>query len=221
MYVVIAGGGIVGGELASTLVEKKHDVVVIDMDKEACDRLYAEIGVIAVNGNAARIPTLKEAGIDKAEVLVAAMGDDVDNLSCAILAKSLGVSQVIVRMRNAAYENAYRLAGITSIVRVTDLMINEMMMEIEHPDVRRIMRIGGGRGEIFMVTIPQNARVAGESVGNITKDSKFPKQCVFIAMYSQEAEHIAFPRGDNIIKHTFGIGQHIPAAVFIRFANPG
>jgi len=199
MYVVIAGGGIVGGELASRLVEKKHDVVVIDVDKEACDRLYSELGVIAINGSAARITILKEAGIEKAEVLVAAMGNDVDNLSCAILAKSLGVPQIIVRMRNVAYENAYRIAGITSIVRVADLMINEMMMEIEHPDVRRIMRIGGGRGEIFMVTIPQDARVAGENVGNITKDSKFPKQCVFIATYSQTAEQITFPRGEQVI----------------------
>ncbi len=199
MYVIVAGAGIVGGDLASKLVEKKHDVVVIDMDKEACDRLYSEIGVVAVNGNAARISTLKEAGIEKAEVLVAAMGNDVDNLSCAILAKSLGVPQIIVRMRNEAYENAYRLAGITSIVRVADLMINEMMMEIEQPDVRRIMSIGGGRGEIFMVTIPQDARIAGKSVGDITKESSFPKQCVFIATYSQEAEEITFPRGDQVI----------------------
>ena len=199
MYVIVAGAGIVGGDLASKLVEKKHDVVVIDMDKEACDRLYSEIGVVAVNGNAARISTLKESGIEKAEVLVAAMGNDVDNLSCAILAKSLGVPQIIVRMRNEAYENAYRLAGITSIVRVADLMINEMMMEIEQPDVRRIMSIGGGRGEIFMVTIPQDARIAGKSVGEITKESRFPQQCVFIATYSQEVEEYTYPRGEHVI----------------------
>lgn len=199
MYIVIAGAGIVGGGLASMLVEKKHDVVVIDTDKAACDRLYSELGVVAICGDGARIETLREAGIEKADVVVAAMRDDVDNLACAILAKSSGVPQVIVRMRNPAYENAYKLAGIDAIVRVADLMINQMMIEIEQPTVKRIMTIGGGRGEIFMVVIPQGAKIAGEKVEDIARDSRFPDQCVFIAVYSQEAEEIFFPRGDQVI----------------------
>ena len=199
MYIIIAGAGVVGGELAFKLVESKHDVVIIDKDKEVCDRLYSEIGVIAINGNGARIETLNEAGIEKADVVVAAMRDDVDNLTCAILAKSFNVPQVIIRMRNPAYENAYKLAGVTSIVRVADLMINEIIMDIEQPEVRRIMPIAGGRGEIFMVIVPQGAKVAGKSVEAIVKNSKFPSQCVFIAVYDQKAEELSFPKGDHVI----------------------
>jgi len=199
MYIVIAGAGMVGGELVRRLVEHKHDVVIIDQDKEVCDRLYSEIGVIAVNGNGTRIEILREADIRKADVVVAAMSGDVDNLACAILAKSLGVPQIIVRMRDPAYEDAYRLAGVTSIVRVIDLMINEMIMEIERPGVRRIMTIGGGRADIFMVIIPQGAKVTGKSVEDITKNSKFPSQCVFIAVYNQEREEFAIPRGNQVI----------------------
>jgi trk system potassium uptake protein TrkA len=199
MYIIVVGAGMVGGELAARLVESKHDVVIIDQDKTVCDRLYSEIGVVAINGNGARIETLKEAGVDKAEIVVAAMRDDVDNLSCAILSKSIGVPQIIVRMRNPAYGNAYKLAGVSSVVRVADLMINEMIMEIERPAIRRIMTIGGGRGEIFMVIIPQGAKSAGKSVQDIAKDSKFPNQCVFIAVYIQEKEEISFPRGEHII----------------------
>lgn len=199
MYIVIAGAGIVGGDLALKLAEKKHDVVVIDMDKEACDRLYSAAGIVAIVGNGARIETLQEADVRKADVVVAAMREDVDNLTCAILSRSLGVPQIVVRMRNPAYEDAYRLAGIDSIVRVADLMINQMMIEIEHPAVRRVMTISGGRGEIFMVSIPQGARVAGKNVEDITKSSKFPDQCVFIAAYSEDADEISFPKGDHII----------------------
>ncbi len=144
MYIIIAGAGMVGGDLARTLLQNKHDVVIIDHNKETCDKIYSELGVIAINGNAARIEILYEAGIEKADVVIAATGSDVDNLACAILAKSLGVPQIIVRMRNPAYEKAYRLAGANSVLRVTDLMINEMMIEIEQPDVRRILTIGGG-----------------------------------------------------------------------------
>ena len=199
MYIVIAGAGIVGGELAFKLVENRHDVIIIDKDKEVCDRLYSEIGVVAINGDGARIEILKEADIEKADIVVAAMRDDVDNLTCAILAKSLNVPQIAVRMRDPAYEDAYKLAGATSIVRVADLMVNEMMMEIEQPQVRRIMTIAGGGGEIFMVIIPPNARIAGMSVSEIANSAKFPSQCVFISVYDQEKEEISFPRGDHVI----------------------
>lgn len=199
MYIVIAGAGMVGGELARRLVEDKHDVVIIDHDKEVCDKLYSEIGVVAINGDAAQIDILNEADIGKADVVVAAMIGDVDNLACAILAKSLGVPQIIVRMRDPAYEDAYRLAGVTSIVSVIDLMINQMIMEVEQPEVRRIMTIGGGRADIFTVIIPRGAKVAGRRVEDIVKNSKFPSQCVFIAVYNQETEEFAIPRGEQVI----------------------
>jgi len=199
MYIVVAGAGMVGGELARSLVENKHDVVIIDQNKEVCDRLYSETGVVAVNGDAASIEVLKEADTQKADVVVAATGSDADNLACAILAKSLGVSRIIVRMRNPAYEDAYNLAGVTSIVRVTDLMINQMMMEVEQPRVRRIMTIGSGKGEVFMVIVPQDGKIAGKTVKDIAKSSKFPSQCVFLAVYNQDTEEFSIPKGQQVI----------------------
>lgn len=200
MYIVIAGAGMIGGELAVKLLENKHDVVVIDRDKEICDKLYSETGVIAINGSVAHIETLIDANVGKADVVIAATGSDASNLAFAILSKSLGVPRITARMRNPAYEEAYRLAGVTSIVRVTDLMVNQMMMQIERPRIRRIMTIGGGRGEIFMVIVPQEAKIAGKTVEDVAKSSKFPSQCVFLAVYNQETDEFSIPRGKQIIK---------------------
>lgn len=200
MYIVIAGGGLVGGALARELLENKHDVVVIDQDKEVCDKLYSETGVVAIAGGIASIDVLKEAQTEKADVAVAATGNDADNLTFSILAKSLGVPQVIVRMRNPAYDNAYRVSGVNQIVHVTDLMVNQMIMEIEKPKVRRVSTIGGGRADIFIVIVPKDARVAGMSVKAIAESKEFPSQCVFIAVFNQEEEEFAIPRGNQIIK---------------------
>ena len=200
MYIVIAGAGMVGSALARKLMQAKHDVVIIDQNKETCDNMYAEIGVVAIHGNAARIEILNEAAIEKADVAIAATGSDADNLACAILAKSFGVPRIIVRMRNPAYEKAYRLAGVTSIVRVLDLMVNQMIMEIEQPRVRRIVTIGGGKADIFMVNIPQGANVAGQSIEAIAKHPQFPSQCVFIAVYSEQTEEFSIPRGERVIR---------------------
>ena len=199
MYIIVVGGGMVGGELAPKLIENKHDVVVIDQDKGTCDKIYSETGAIVINGNGARAGVLKEANVGKADIVVAAMGDDADNLACAILSKSFGVEQIIVRMRNIAYENAYKLAGATLIVRTIDLMVDQMIMEIEKPKVRRIITIGGGKADIYSVIIPKGAKAAGKKVENIANDPKFPPQCVFIAVYNQETQELSIPRGKQTI----------------------
>jgi len=109
------------------------------------------------------------------------------------------VPQIIVRMRDPAYKNAYRVAGANTIVRVTDLMVSQMMMDIENPEVRRITTIGGGKANIFLVFVPEGAKVAGKSVKDIVGSRHFPPQCVFIAVYNQEKEEFSIPRGEQIV----------------------
>jgi trk/ktr system potassium uptake protein len=96
MYILIAGGGIAGSGLAQALSERKHDVVVIDRDKERCEQLYAATGVITINGNCSDLSTLKAAGIEKADTAIGALYRDSDNLTFAILAKSFQVPRVMV-----------------------------------------------------------------------------------------------------------------------------
>lgn len=199
MYVVVAGGGMVGGRLVRRLLEKKHDVVMIETDREICNRLYAETGVVAVAGKASRIEVLKEAGVEKADVMVVATPDDAENLACAILARSLKVPRVIVRMRDPNYENAYEVAGVNKIVRVTDLMVNQMLMEIENPKIRRITTIGGGRANIFMLIVPKGAKVAGHTIRDIAGNKAFPSQCVVIAVFAEEKGEFSIPRGEQVI----------------------
>ena len=199
MYIVVAGGGMVGGGLVRSLLENKHDVVLIEQHKELCDKLYAETGVVAITGGATSIQALEEAGIKKADVVVAATGSDADNLACAILAKSFDVPRIIVRMRDPAYKNAYIVAGVHSIVRVTDLMVNQMMMDIENPEVRRITTIGGGKADIFMVKVPDGAKVAGKNIKDIVGSRHFSSECTFIAVYDQKTEEFSIPRGMQII----------------------
>ncbi|UCC97225.1 MAG: TrkA family potassium uptake protein [Phycisphaerales bacterium] len=200
MYIIVAGGGMVGGVLVRRLLDNKHDVVLIEQNKSVCDKLYAESGVVAINGGAASIEALNEAGIQKADALAAATGSDADNLACAILAKSFDVPRIIVRMRHPAYKNAYRVAGADSIIRVTDLMVNQMVMDIENPGVRRIASIGGGKADVFVVNVPKGGKVADKSIEEIVESRHFPSQCVFVAVYNEQTEQFSIPRGKQIIK---------------------
>jgi trk system potassium uptake protein TrkA len=199
MYIVVAGGGMVGGGLIKTLLENKHDVVLIEQNKELCEKMYAETGVVAICGSASQIEILKDAKIEKADVLVAATGSDPHNLAAAIMAKSFNVPRVIVRMRDTAYENAYKVAGVNTIVAVTDLMVNQMIIEIEQPEVQKIATIGSGKADIFRVVLPQDAKVAGKTVRDITTNKRFPSACTFLAVYNKQNDEFTIPRGDRVI----------------------
>lgn len=200
MLIVVAGAGLVGGGLARRLIENKHDVVFIDPQKKLCDKLYAETGAVAITGNAAQIETLEQAEVGKADVFVAATNNDADNLSSSTLAKSLGVSRIIVAMRNPAYEKAFEMAGVDSIVRVTDLMDNQMMLAVEQPKVLKVTTIGGGRADIYTVIVPQKAKVAGQTIQDIAQNSAFPSQCVFVAIFNKGSEELTIPRGQQVVK---------------------
>ena len=199
MFVIVAGAGLIGRRIIELLVENRHDIVVIDKEREVCEKIYAETGAMTVHGNATDIHVLKEAGAEKADVIVLLMRGEADNIACALLSKSLGVPHIIARMRDPHYEQAYHQAG-ASIVRMADLLINQIMVEIEQPEVKKIMTLSGGEAEIYAVRIPKKARSAGMKIKEITGRPDFPKECVFMGIYCGESGNFHIPRGDYVIR---------------------
>ncbi|WP_117236761.1 Trk system potassium transporter TrkA [Thermus sediminis] len=101
MYIVIAGGGEVGGELARTL-ERAHEVVVIDRNPQARERL-ASLDVKVVVGGATDPDALREAGVDRADLFIASTNSDEVNLLASLLAKGLGARQVLCFVGKGGY----------------------------------------------------------------------------------------------------------------------
>jgi trk system potassium uptake protein TrkA len=217
MYIIIAGGGTIGQPLTKMLVENNHDVVVIDKDANVCETVYAETGALTIHGNATDLRILEQAGAAKADVIVCLMYSSADNIACSLLAKSLGIPRIIGRLRFPSYEEAYKLAGVTSIVRMADLLINQIMMEIEQPKVRKITSVGGGMADIYAVMIPQKARSVGMSIKDIAQHADFPTECVFMGIYRETENEFFIPRGNHILQEGDNIflvskSQYIKAA---------
>lgn len=200
MYIIIAGAGIIGHEVARVLVENKHDVVVIDKDPGVCEAIYAETGALTINGNATDIHTLEKAGAIKAEVILCLMREAADNIACALLAKSLGIPRIVARLRNPRYAEAYMLAGVTTIVRMSDLLVNQIVMEIEQPKVKKVTTLGGGKAQVYAVKIPSAAQSIGMKIKDITEKRRFPKEVVFVGIYREDKGDFMIPRGSNVIE---------------------
>ncbi|HUW59016.1 MAG TPA: TrkA family potassium uptake protein [Planctomycetota bacterium] len=195
MYIIIAGAGLVGRGLAEQLIEARHDVVVVDSSPEVCESLASQVGALVVRGAATEIEALEQAGIDHADVAVATMRRDSDNLAFALLAKSFDVPRVIARMRNPRYEGAYKKAGIATTIRVVDVFVNQLLLEIEESHLRQVAAFGAGKAAIVVDTVPENAAVSGKTVGQITADADFPVECVITGIYRAGTQKFIIPRG--------------------------
>src|SRR6056297_1809662 len=142
MYIVVAGAGLMGQGLIKHLVGNKHDVVAIDVDEEVCDRVYRNYGAVSVNGDATDVDVLEEAKIEKAAVAVGLMGKDANNLSFSVLAENFGVPRIFTRMRNSKYEQAYKAAGVTKVINIVDLYLDQFVLEIEQPKLQKVATLG-------------------------------------------------------------------------------
>jgi len=195
MYILIAGGGLLGQGLARRLVRARQDVVVVEQDRAVCEHISARIGALAIHGSATDIDILEEAGIKKTDVAVSALPFDADNLAFAVLARNFHVPRVIARMRNPRYESAYKLAGVSRVCNISDMFVDQLVLEIEQPSLRQVASFGDGKASIVVALIPEGALTDGMSVKEIAEAEGFPRECVIAGIYRREIQQFVFPRG--------------------------
>jgi trk system potassium uptake protein TrkA len=195
MRIVIAGAGLVGRGLAQRLMAGKHDITVVDSDREVCEQIYSQLGVNTIFGSATSITTLEDAELDRADCAAAAMRRDSDNLVFSLLAKNMGVERIICRMRDPRYEAVYKLAGVTRVLNIVDLYINQFTWEIEEPNMKELTAFGEGRANIVFVRVPAESRAAGRTIQDIAGDADFPKDCVICGVFRPEKGEFIVPRG--------------------------
>ena len=107
MRIIIVGAGKVGSELTRQL-SARHRVTVIDRDPQIVDYIVNTCDVMGVCGNGASYEVQKTAEADKADLLIAAATSDEINILACLVAKKLGVSHTIARVRNPEYEEQLR-----------------------------------------------------------------------------------------------------------------
>lgn len=200
MRIVMAGAGMVGASLAARLIAGKHDVTVIEKDREVCERIYSELGVTTLNGSATGIGILEDAELARADVAVAAMRNDADNLTFALLAKNMGVERILARMRDPRYEDAYKLAGVTRVFNIVELYVDQFTWEIEDPQMREVATFGEGGASMVFVKVSDKSQAAGHTVAEIAKSEGFPTDCVIAAIHRPETGEFILPRGNATVE---------------------
>jgi trk system potassium uptake protein TrkA len=169
MYVIVAGGGKVGANVARSLLNMGHEVTLIEQRRERFERLEEEFGHQVLIGDATEIHTLERAGINRPpDLLLAVTGDDEDNLViCQIAREGYGVEKVIARVNDPRNQAHFDLLGITQTVCAVSNIMGLVEHEVPEHGLVRMLELRKENLEIVEVQIDRDSPVAGKRVAGL------------------------------------------------------
>lgn len=198
MRILIAGAGRGGLSLAVYLQERGHALTILERDPVIARRAFEQHGIVALEGDATDVGILRLADPRRADVVLAMLHRDADNLAVAALARLLGASRVMVRMRDPEYRAVYLAAGVQQILSETEVLVGALATAIEFEAVRHSMVLGSGESIAIEIVVPPDAAVVGRAVSEIALDAGFPASCVIAGVTLDGA--VKAPRGATTLE---------------------
>ncbi len=174
MNVIIVGCGKVGATLAEHLDQEGHNVVVVDNKASVIDNVTNFLDVMGVVGSGASYSVLVDAGIEKADLLIAVTGSDELNLLCCLVAQKAGSCHTIARVRNPIYNEEIDFIkeemGLSMTINPELEAATEMAALINLPSAIEIDTFAKGNVELLRFQIPENSVLNNMKIMNILTD---------------------------------------------------
>lgn len=171
MKIIIVGCGKVGRTLAEELNKEDNEVTVIDRRYAVVEEISNQFDVMGVAGNGASYQTQMEAGIKKADILIAVTGSDELNLLCCLIAKRAGNCQTIARVRNPEYSAEIGFVkealGLAMTINPEFAAAQEIAKVLRFPSAIKINSFAKGRVEMLKFKVPKESRLHDMLVMNI------------------------------------------------------
>ncbi len=210
MRIIVVGAGEVGTYIADRLSRQEHDIALIELDPERYRQVEAELDVLAINGSGTDSAALKRAGIEEADLLVAATNKDEINLFSALLARQAGVGKTIVRVES----RKLRSKEVTALFEKFDdhLVIDpdqevadSVLRLMEYPGAMDLSRMASEEVVIIGARLPAHAPLVGVSLHALGReldpDWDFIVGTITRKLENDDLEEVTIvPRQDEILK---------------------
>ena len=196
MRVVVTGGGAIGRHLSADLAERGHDVTLIEQDRSIVDRLREEIPQVKVMlGDACEPRILEEAQLPDADVVVAATGDDEDNLVTSLLAKQeFAVPRVLARVNHPGNEWLFNEQwGVDQAVSPPHMLTAMVEEAVTTGDLVRLLRLEGGRASI----VETKLTTASPATGRALYELRLPPDSTIVAILREG--HVVIPQPETAL----------------------
>ena len=216
MNIVIVGAGKVGETLIGNLVREKHDVAIVDQEYEIIKDIVNRYDVKGIVGGGLERSILIDAGVDKADFLIACTSRDEMNILCCVLAKKIGARYTIARVRDPEYfkelENMRTDLGLDYSFNPELATAIEIAQVLKFPSALSVESFGSGRTRMAEFEITANNPLVGKNLQQISREYG---NKILIGVV-QRGDKIIIPHGDYVVEigdliHIIGDEQEIVA----------
>lgn len=201
MKIIIAGDGKVGSMLTKQLQAEGHDMTLIDNDPDALEQTIEHYDVMSVQGNCASMEVLRNAGIEDADLLITATGEDEVNLLCCMTAHGMNPKlRTIARIRKPEYaESTYSMRkqfALSLTVNPERQTAREIDRLLRYPGFLKRDKFANGMVEIVELRVNQESPLCNEPLNRLTAIT----HCQVLVCTVLRDGKSAAPSGDFILR---------------------
>jgi len=200
-YAIIIGGGKIGYYLTRSLIGEDYEVLLLEKDASMYRKLSADLGDVVMFGDGCDPLTLKNAGVERADLVVAATGDDADNLvTSQTVLHCFGKTRIIARVNNPDNEEFFEKLGIHERVSGTRAVLDILGRKVGQSPILVLGMLEKSNVEAVEVMLSDTSRLIGRTLDEIT----LPKETLIISVLREEQvllpdSRMAFQNGDILI----------------------
>lgn len=200
MNIIVIGGGKLGASLVDCLVKEGHSIALVDTNYKLVEDLVEKYDILGICGNGSNVETLREAGIAKANILIATTSSDEVNILCCLIGKKLGAHHTIARVRAPEYANQLIFLrnelGISMVINPEFDAAMEIFRMIRSSRTLKIDSFAKGRADIVELKVGEESPFAGIRLSEISSKLK----CKILVCAVKRGEDIFIPDGNFIIE---------------------
>ncbi len=201
MYTIIVGGGRIGSCLASKLFKRENEILIIEKDIERFKHLQSSFGDDLVYfGDGCELRVQRDAGFNRADVIVAATGSDSDNLIIAQLGKNKwDVNRAIARINDPKNEVLFKKLGINEYIHASEIVASLLEQKIETDEMLTLSNLVHERYELVETILSSRSPI----VGLLCRDVELPESSFFLFYIRDNIAHAVsedtvFETGDAV-----------------------
>ena len=195
MYVIIAGAGKVGWNLARELIARDREVTLIESDHRRYRVVEEELEHAVQYGDATELWVLERAGIQRADLVIAVTGDDEDNiLICQVAKEKYGVQRIVARVNNPRNLQHFKLLGVQPAVSATDLILRLIEHEVPEYGLVQLLALEEEHLEIIELEVGDGSQAAGHRV----QRRRLPDGSLIISVLRDGAGFV--PKAESVIE---------------------
>jgi len=206
MNIVILGAGQVGSSLAELLAQENNDVTVVDLDRLQLQRLQDRLDIRTVVGHGSYPDVLMQAGLEDADMLIAATQNDETNILACYFAHSMyKTGKKIARVRGQSYLNHPELFDrqqntnaipIDVIISPETLVTDYILQLIAYPGSLQVIDFHEGMVRLVAMRAYSDGLLVGKAIRDLKENLPGIKTRI-VAIYRRD--EVVMPTGETII----------------------